>query len=325
MYLICSSCTTDTTNKSEYRYIDYMNVKPEMGKADDSQEISLEEINRRILADNCSNLKGSTNIKWWIDYSVLGWEMSDLSQDCAILGIPFEESTVDSQPIQSIMSTLAHFEPTKNRTNVSLVDLKCGYKNGVAAVHSTFLDCLCLRNIPMVHRDPAFLRRCNIPILNDAATYLSRKTAFFIPTIGKRTCTELNKSAMYAQERIASLLDDDRNNRESSTFGKTKSLNDPRINMPDRNFDMNSRDDLFLLSISDMKNYVPFLQRQAFSLHIQSHGSSPIMLFTVRKLKRSGANKNYTLEQQSRDDPLGRIVIGVWRKLLEVNCFMMPL
>lgn len=77
------------------------------------------------------------------------------------------------------------------------------------------------------------------------------------------------------------------------------------------------RGDSFLLSQSDMKKRPSEIVRENVSLHIQDQGNGPIALITLRRFDSN--EKEFDLDQNSRKGIVGRIMSGVWLKLLEVT------
>lgn len=86
--------------------------------------------------------------------------------------------------------------------------------------------------------------------------------------------------------------------------------------------------EVYLLTASDIAKRPTEITSDILSVHIQDQGYGPHALFTYRKLHsdlKDGENEEhkYSFEQHSRAGVLGRITVGVWKKLLEVRSSMM--
>jgi hypothetical protein len=342
-------------------------------------DFTLRQLNLLILADNATNSSGETNLLWWVDFCTKKWNITSLNTVCASVGIP--ESAV-SRIIDS-----------NQRVSVDHADISSAYSHGNTGVCSLYCKSLCVRDMPVIHRDPAFVRKHPMYGL---LPYLSSRFVFFSPwriaiSEWRKRKNEYQIMAKDGANDLEVLWDDDYLMHSEKSFeshkerpvhasvmavgsGRQQQFDDKMdsigenfayMNIPftaregvaDEDFgedivatvnashahdalsaQQSSRDSqnpLFLLSSTEMKQRPVYLDQESYSVHIQDHGSGPMVLYTFRECKsdlKEGAPRSstpsatsianyqasYSFEQLTRSGVLGRITIGVWRKLLEV-------
>ena len=88
---------------------------------------------------------------------------------------------------------------------------------------------------------------------------------------------------------------------------------------------------MFLLSTADLAQRPVSVGRDPLSVHLQSHGSAPMVLHTLRCCHAeqvgeevgagmgAGMGDGLSFAQKARTGILGRITFGVWKKLLQVG------
>lgn len=286
-----------------------------------SQTISLEEytietINRLILEDGERNTKYGARIMWWVDICCKKTKDSEVSTIMKAFGIPSE--------VRDSMSVLGDTRWWFGSGEVICESIgKSIAPNaylGKAAVLSLFVQALSLHNKPMVDRDPVWLRK--IPL--DIGRYISSRLSLFY-NMSRVRCTEREKLSHLVEDEVNSLLDykleDRKVNEVEKPAGNRKdggmsSGHQSQLPLPRRHI---SEGDAFLLSNADLKKRKPSWETNNVSLHLQDQGYGPIALISVRTMDSDLIGNQWSMEQHSRAGVVGRMMHGIWLKLLEVG------
>lgn len=266
----------------------------------------LEHLNSLILADSRTNEEGTSSIMWWVDYCCSKLRKTDLEKYSYTLGLP-----------TSVVDRMSSWESKDKHISFGRAGDSSGYQNGDTGVMSIYLQALYLRNIPIVSRDPVFARRFGL-------SYFSSKLVHFRPFLYKKRCHEYVVVSSLAARELEALWGDEFKDVETTAKQATVEKEDLKSSLHALNNlafsrKVKSRDHAqYLLSTADLTRREVGVGMEPYSLHIQSHGSAPMVLHTLRVCHGDQDGDDVSFIQQSKTGILGRITFGVWKKLLQV-------
>lgn len=278
---------------------------------------NLETINRLILEDSERNSRTHSRVMWWVDVSSVKCRSSEINAVIKAFGIPEE-----------VRNNFLTLEAEEKFVSVGKGEVVCDGLRGVPSylgqttVFSSFVELLHIHNKPMVPRDPEWFSVLPAPWILEIGKYASSRLCIFYD-FSRVKCMERKKLMHVAYAASTELLDHHHphgdGDEQQSAAHKKNSLLQP-IKLPKLS-PLEGLEKNFLLSAYDMHLRKPELSRLTLSLHIQDQGYGPCALITFRRIdsemKVDGDTTN--LMQKAHSGVLGRALVGVWNKLLEVT------
>ena len=301
----------DNENEEEIVIGDPIDVSDIPYKSLDLVDYNIETINRLILEDSDRNVKYDARVMWWVDICSRKMKESEINTAMNAFGIPAavrENITVmdDRQRVHFGEGEVVCESIGKSIAPTSYI--------GRSSMLSFFVQAMYLKNKSVVDRDSEFMRATQL------GEYFNSRMALFY-SYASTPCTERDKVISLVNKDIGCLLDQPAEERklcadEAPLGGKPSKSSPHQTSLPVGRV-MEMKGDSYLLSQSDMKRRSAEIMCENVSLHIQDQGNGPIALITLRRF--DSENPEYNLDQNSRKGIVGRIMAGIWLKLLEVT------
>lgn len=293
--------------------------------------LSLAEINDMIYADAERNAAEGSRVLWWVDVSSKKARDRELNAFAKAFGI--------SADVKDNFHVLE--EERLSRSTELVSPAKSGPMRTVQCIN-LFAQVLTVRNKPVVSRDPYWMTQ--VPY--DIGTYISSRICLFYTYSGVK-CREHRKAVILAQEEVDRLLDSFEEGDVGDDSGEDTLAKVDEISPSEDTAKLGGQESTkkyreafetftkplptpvvpgfegapYLIGTTDLAKRRPFLERGTLAMHIQNQGKGANALLTFRKMDSELKDRQHawTIEQHSRAGILGRLLSGLWVKLLEIS------